>query len=47
MDLPASHSCSKTHVHKIINVPVFCVAIGLNDFVGGKSITRAIGRDDP
>jgi hypothetical protein len=23
MDLPASHSCSKTYIHKITNVPVF------------------------
>jgi hypothetical protein len=35
---------SKTHVHKITNVPVFYMALGLNDFYAGKSITRAIGR---
>jgi len=37
------------HVHKITSVPVFYVALGLNDFDfdAGKSITRAIGRVDP
>ncbi len=29
-------------VHKIINVPVFYMALGLNDFDEDKSITRAI-----
>jgi hypothetical protein len=32
MDLPELHSCSKTHVHKIINVPVFYMARELNGF---------------
>jgi hypothetical protein len=33
------------NVHKITNVPVFHMAIGLNDVGGGKSInTWAIGR---
>jgi hypothetical protein len=41
MDLLASHSCSKTHVHKITNLPVVYMALRLNDFGGGngKSIT--------
>ncbi len=30
------------HVHKITKVPVFYMALGLNDFDVGKSITRAI-----
>jgi hypothetical protein len=34
----------QTHVHKITNVPVLNMALGLNDFDGGKSITQAIGR---
>jgi hypothetical protein len=32
---------TETHVHKIINVPVFYMALGFNDFDAGKSITRA------
>ncbi len=38
-----------THVHKITNVPYlfFYMALGLNDFDAGKSITRAIGRGWP
>ncbi len=28
---------AKTHVHKITNVPVFYMALGLNDFDGGES----------
>ncbi len=32
---------SETHVHKIINVSFFYMALGLNDFHAGKSITRA------
>jgi hypothetical protein len=32
MDLPALHSCSKTCVHKITDVPVFKMGLGLNDF---------------
>jgi hypothetical protein len=35
---------SETHGQKVTNVPVFYVALGLNDFDGGKSITRAIAR---
>ncbi len=31
---------SKTHVLKITNVPVFSIALGLNDFDAGKFITR-------
>jgi hypothetical protein len=36
---------SQTRVHKITNVQYlfFYTALGLNDFDGGKSITRAIG----
>ncbi len=30
------NNCSKTLVHKIINVPVFYMVVGLNDFDGGK-----------
>ncbi len=37
----------ETHVHKITNVPLFCMAHGLNDFYAGKSITKAIGRGGP
>jgi hypothetical protein len=44
----------ETHVHKItchghitINVPVVYMALGLNDFDGGKSITWATGRGGP
>jgi hypothetical protein len=29
----------ETHVHKITNVPVFYMALGLYDFGAGKSIT--------
>jgi hypothetical protein len=32
-----------TPVHKVTYVPVFYMALGLNDFDGGKSNTRAIG----
>ncbi len=35
---------TETYLHKITNVPAFYMALGLNDFDGGKSITRAIGR---
>ncbi len=35
------------HVHKITNVTVFYMALGLNDFDAGKSITRAIERGGP
>ncbi len=38
---------SETHVHKIINVPVLCMALVLNDFDTGKYITIAIGRVGP
>ncbi len=31
-----------THVHKVTNVPVYYMALGLNDFDGGKSITRVM-----
>ncbi len=42
------HSCSKTLVHKITNVPVFMWRLEMiNDFDGGKSITRAIVRGGP
>jgi hypothetical protein len=37
----------KTHVHKNTNVPVFYMALGLNDFEAGKSITKAIVRVGP
>jgi hypothetical protein len=30
------HSCSQSHVHKITNVPVFYLAVGLNDFLWGQ-----------
>ncbi len=33
---------TETHILKITNVPVFYLALGLNDFDGGKSITRPI-----
>jgi hypothetical protein len=38
---------SKTHVHKIISVPVLSMALGLNDFESGKYITRAIRKGGP
>ncbi len=41
---------TETHAHKITNVPIFLtfyMALGLNDFNAGKSITRAIGRMGP
>ncbi len=38
---------SETHVHKIINVSVLYMALGLNDFDAGKYITRAIRRGEP
>jgi hypothetical protein len=38
---------TNTHVHEITNLPVFYMGLGLNDFGGGKSIIRAIGRDGP
>jgi hypothetical protein len=31
----------KNHVQKVTIVPVFSIAVGLNDFDGGKSITQA------
>ncbi len=31
---------TENHVHKITNVPVFYMALGLNDFDAGKSITQ-------
>jgi hypothetical protein len=34
-------------VHKITNIPVFYIALGLNDFDEGKSFTRASGRCVP
>ncbi len=34
----------ETHVHKITNVHVFYMALGLNDFDAGKFLTQAIGR---
>ncbi len=41
-------AASKTHVYKITNVPVFLYGtLRLNDFDGGKSITRSIGRGGP
>jgi hypothetical protein len=30
----------ETHVHEIINVPVFYMALGRNDFDAGKSISH-------
>ncbi len=36
---------TKTHVHKITNVLAFYMALGINYFDGGTSITRVIGRD--
>ncbi len=33
---------TETHVHKITNVPVLHMALGLNDFNVGKSITLTI-----
>ncbi len=47
MDLPTSHSCSKTKVHKITKVPVFYMSIVLNEFDGGKSVTQALEGVDP
>jgi hypothetical protein len=32
------YTCSKTHIHKITNVPVFYMALGRNDFDRGKSM---------
>jgi hypothetical protein len=37
----------ETHLHKITNVPVFYMALGLNGFDAGKSITPAIGMGGP
>ncbi len=37
----------ETHVHKITNVPVFNMVLGLNDFYEGKYISQAIGRGGP
>jgi hypothetical protein len=37
----------ETRVHKITNVPVVYMALGLNDLEAGKSITGAIGRGGP
>ncbi len=37
----------ETQVDKITSVPVTYMALGLNDFDVGKSITRAIGRGRP
>ncbi len=37
----------ETHVHKITKIPVFYMALGRNDFDGGKFITRAIGQGGP
>jgi hypothetical protein len=34
-------------LHKITNVPVFYIALGLDDFDEGKSITQVIGRGGP
>jgi hypothetical protein len=38
---------SGTRVLKMTNAPVFYMALGLNDFGAGKSITRPIGRGGP
>jgi hypothetical protein len=35
---------TETNVHKITNIPVFYMALALNTFDAGKSITRTIGR---
>ncbi len=37
----------ETHVHKITNVPVFYMALGLIGFDAGKSSTPAIGMGGP
>jgi hypothetical protein len=37
----------ETHVHKITDVAVFYMALGLDDFDGDKSSTQAMGRDGP
>jgi hypothetical protein len=34
-------------VHKITNVPVFYMVLGLNDSDAGKIITRATGKSGP
>jgi hypothetical protein len=38
---------TKSYVHKITNVPVFYMALGVNDFDAGKSNTWAIGKGGP
>jgi hypothetical protein len=38
---------SETHVHKNTNGPVFYMALGPNDFYGGKSVTSATGWGGP
>jgi hypothetical protein len=38
---------TETHVHKITIVPVFYMALGLNDFDAGKSITQATPSNGP
>jgi hypothetical protein len=43
---PEMGTC-KTHVLKITNLPIFHMALGLDAFDRGKSITRAIGRGVP
>jgi hypothetical protein len=40
-------AATETHVHKMKKITCFYMALGLNDFDGGKSITRAIGRAGP
>jgi hypothetical protein len=37
----------ETHVHKITNLPVLNMVLGLDDFYEVKSITQAIGRGGP
>ena len=42
---PEQQLCS--HLHKIINEPVFYMVLGPYDFAAGKDITWAIGRGGP
>ncbi len=37
-DLSSAHSCSKTHIHKITNVPVFYMVHGLHDLIGANQL---------
>ncbi len=45
--LPLEGAGPETHVHKISIVPVFYMALGLNDFDMGNFITQDIGRGGP